>query len=153
MRLRWHELIRALEHRGHGQYGVDPVSGQVRFFDLHELESDDPLELLEEDTYVMIEPVPEGVVGEWVEELADLLGRADLAAAAESPNPLKEVRRRLAGEPGAQETWDRLYRRRLERMAEAWVRGQELSPENPPPWPVTEASEEDAASDEPDARS
>jgi len=132
---------------------VDPLSGQVRFFDLHELQSDDPLELLEEDAYVMIEPVPEGVVGEWVEELADFLGRADLAAAAESPDPLKEIRRRLAADPRAQEAWDRLYRRRLERMAEAWVRAQKLSPENPPPWPVAEAPQEDAASGGPDARS
>jgi len=101
----------------------------------------------------MVDPIPEGVVGEWVEGLAGLLGRADLAAAAEDPNPLKGVRGRLAGEPEAQEAWARLYRRHLEAAAEAWVEGQGLSPENPPPWRETEGSAEGAASGGPDARS
>lgn len=134
MRLRWTDVIRALDHRGDGQYGVDRETGNVQFFDVHELESDDPREILDEAACVMVDPVADWVVGEWVAELAEQLGRAGLTDAADDPHPRRAVRRRLADEPDELEAWRCLYRRRLEEAAEAWVESHGLRPENSPPW-------------------
>ncbi len=134
MRLRWNELIRALEHRGDGQFAVDPVSGTVRFFDVHELESDDPLELLEMERFLMVAPVPRGRVAEWIERFAEELGREDLADVALEKQPLRRLKERLAGDPETLRLWRAFRRRRLEEEAEAWVESAGLAPENPPPW-------------------
>ena len=134
MRLRWNELVRALEHRGDGQFAVDPSSGIVRFFDVHELESEDPLELLELERLLMVAPIPRGRVAEWVEEFAETAGREDIAELALDRRPLRKLKERLGGEPGILGEWRAFYRRRVQEEAELWVKAAGLEPENPPPW-------------------
>jgi len=134
MRLRWNELIRALEHRGDGQFAVDPSSGTVRFFDVHELESDDPLELLEMERLLMVNPVPRGRIAEWVERFGEEIGRADVADLALEERPVRSLKDRFAGEPEMLDRWRTFHRERLQEEAEAWVESAGLQPENPPPW-------------------
>jgi len=134
MRLRWNELVRALEHRGDGQFAVDPSSGIVRFFDVHELESEDPLELLELERFLMVAPLPRGRVAEWVEEFAEMAERDDIAELALEKRPLRRLKERLGGEPGTLGEWRAFYRNRLQEEAELWVKTVGLEPENPPPW-------------------
>jgi len=134
MRLRWTELIRALEHRGDGQFAVDPVSGNLRFFDVHELESDDPLELLDLARFIMVAPPPRGRIAEWIERFAEEIGRQDLVDVALDVRPLRRLKEKLSHERDTLQLWKTFYRRRLEEEAETWVQGAALAPENPPPW-------------------
>lgn len=138
MRLNWLDLVGALEHSGGGQYGVDPADGRIRFFDVHELESDDPRELLDTDRYLMIDPVTEWTLQNWVTEFAKMLGKPDLADAADSGRPTREIRRLLAGDTASLTAWNEYYRSRLQEAAEAWASAIGLAPENNPPWVETE---------------
>jgi len=134
MRLRWNELVRALEHRGDGQFAVDPDSGVVRFFDVHDLESDDPLELLDMERFLMVTAVPGGTVAEWIEDFAEDTGRPDLADVTLEKKPLRRLKGKLAAEPELLERWKAFYRGHLQAEAEAWVESVGLEPEDPPPW-------------------
>ena len=134
MRLRWNELVRALDHRGDGQFGIDPRSGDVRFFDVHDLESDDPLELLDMDRYVLIAPPPNGRIAEWIERFAEETGRNDLIDLALGRDPLHRLKETLSGDAEALQLWKAFYRQRLQEEAEVWVETAGLAPENPPPW-------------------
>lgn len=134
MRLKWLDLVGALEHRGGGQYGVDPADGRVRFFDVHELESDDPRELLDTDRYLMVDPITDWTLQSWVTEFAKMLGKPDLADAADSARPTREIRHRLAGDSAGLAAWNDFYRNRLQAAAEAWASATGLVPENLPPW-------------------
>ncbi len=131
MRLDWTQLVLALEHTDDGQYGVDPETGAVRFFDTHELESDDPDELWELDRYLMVEPVPRWQVDAWWEEFLDGLAPGTRAALPADP---AAARRALRQAPELRSAW-RAYRRdRVRRWAERWVAEQGLAPDNAPPW-------------------
>ncbi len=134
MRLNWVDLVSALEHRGGGQYGVDPANGRVRFFDVHELESDDPRELLDTDRFLMVDPIAEWTLQVWITEYAKTFGRPELADAADAPHPTREVRRRLAGDAAGLAEWSDYYRGRLQEAAETWASAIGLAPENHPPW-------------------
>lgn len=134
MRLNWLDLVGALEHHGGGQYGVDPANGRVRFFDVHELESDDPRELLDTDRYLMVDPITDWTLQSWVTEFAKLVGKPDLADAADSVRPAREIRRRLASDSAGLSAWSDYYRGRLQEAAEEWASAIGLAPENHPPW-------------------
>lgn len=134
MILNWRELVRALEYRGDGQYGVDPRTGTVTFFDVHALTSDDPQELLDEEAFLMVDPVVDEVVGSWVRSFADERGMPELARAALERNPSRKLRELLADRGELLEEWKARYRRHLQEEAERWVEGAGLAPENPPPW-------------------
>ncbi len=134
MILSWRDLLRALEYRGDGQYGVDPISGRVTFFDVHALDSEDPQELLEEEACLMVEPLPDEVVADWVRAFAEERDLPELARAALARNPSRALRDLLAGRRELLEEWRARYRRHLEHAAERWVAAAGLEPENPPPW-------------------
>ncbi len=137
MHLDWHQLLSALGFAGDGQYGLDRVSGRLRFFDLHELQSDDPRGLWDEAHFIMVEPLPEWSFGEWIlafaeEQDGDAVDL--LVGAARETSPLIAVRRALHGRPPLEEAWQRFHRERMQSNAEEWVAAQGLVPDNPPPW-------------------
>ncbi len=134
MILNWRELVRALEYRGDGQYGVDPATGRVTFFDIHALTSEDPQELLDEAAYLMVDPVADEVVAGWVRAFADERGLPELAEAALGKNPSKALRELLGGRDDLLGAWQERYREHLHEAAERWVENAGLEPENPPPW-------------------
>ncbi len=137
MRLDWELLVRALDPGDDGLYGVDPVTGEIRFFGHHELEADDPEELWDEARYVMVDPVSSGVVGEWLEAFAESVGGAvgeDLAEAARGSDPVRAAREVLRNAPDLRRRWREFRRQRLQEFAREWATGQGLRPENPPPW-------------------
>ena len=134
MILNWRELVRALEHRGDGQYGVHPATGRVAFFDVHALSSEDPRELLDEEVYLMVDPIVDEVVAGWIRAFADEQGPPELAEAALTKNPSRALRKLLAGREELLEGWQARYREHLQEAAERWVETAGLAPENLPPW-------------------
>ena len=131
MRLDWTQLVRALEHTDDGQYGVDPATGTVRFFDTHELDSDDPDELWALDRFLMVEPVPSWQVDAWWEEFLEAL---EPGARGRLPADPTAARRALRGLPDLRSAWRAFRRERVRAWAERWVAEQGLEPDNPPPW-------------------
>lgn len=137
MRLNWELLVRALDPGDDGLYGVDPATGEIRFFGHHELEADDPEELWDEARYVMVDPVPSGVVGEWLEAFAESVGGPlgeSLVEAARGSDPVRGARRVLGDAPELRRKWRDHRRRELQEFAREWAAEHGLRPENPPPW-------------------
>lgn len=137
MHLDWRQLLRALEHTGSGQYGLDPDTGRLRFFDLHELYSEDPEELWELERFLLVEPLPLWCGQGWVREFAELVEGEEarlLAAAAEQERPITAVRRLLAESDELRQRWEAYYQAALAAEAEAWAAEAGLQPANLPPW-------------------